>query len=211
MLSRKELDREFVLIYEELVGLSRSLAYKYKKRHEASAVVNEAYLYLVSKQTEILEAKSVRIYAIKFIRDGLKWTNSSINKKGETRRRGLFSLVEECDGQEEQKDSEKALKKGVNEILVKEYVDGLQDLEEKIETERRETAFKVLLAHYKKEAKDPVLRRLLEVYAEQKVDTVRKLADYYGFSKDSAAIEIRELVADVRQFAEKKGYLSTFN
>lgn len=208
MLSKEEIDREFTAIYRELVELSRSLAYKYKKRHEASAVVNEAYLYLISKQDELLECKNVRIYAIKFIRDGLRWTNSSLNKKGETRRKELFSLLDECDRQEEQKDSEKALKKGVNEILVKEYVEGLQDLEDKIETERRETAFKVLLAHYKREAKDPVLRRLLEVYAEQKVDTVRKLADFYGFSKDSAAIEIRELVTDVKEFAIEKGYLS---
>lgn len=212
MLSRREIDREFVAIYEELVSLSKSLAFKYKKKHEARAIVNEAYLYLVSKEEELTELKNVRIYAIKFIRDGLKWTNSSINKKAEIVTRSKDVRLEDFEKPEKDKadggDDQLLFKSiRIDRELAKRYIDKTNELEEKIETERRETTYKVLVSHYKREVKDPVLRRLIEVYAEKKIDTVRQMADFYGMSKDSAAIEIRGLIADVRQFAQEKGYI----
>lgn len=218
MITKADIDREFEANYADLIGLCRSMIYKNKKRHEASAVVSEAYLYLLSKADELKELKDVRIFAIKFIRDGLRWTNSSINKKGEilNRRAGEIKIEDFSKGKKLSDCSEDYTesKIGSNKLerfLLEKFESENQDLEDKIETERRETAAKVLKVHYKTGTKDPVLKRLFTVYFEEKRDTVRKIAEFYGISKDSAATEIKELLTDVRRFAESNGYIQNAN
>jgi predicted transcriptional regulator len=85
---KQEVDSYFVLKYSQLEETTKKIITKYNRTLEASNVISSAYLYIISKEPEILHfsrtfSKSIEhtIYSftLQYINKALIWPNSKIN------------------------------------------------------------------------------------------------------------------------------------
>lgn len=194
MLKKIEIDKEFTRIYPELVNISQGIAVKRGRAHDPRMLVNEAYLYIFKKWGLIDDVKKVRIYSIKFIRDSINWENSEISIHGEG-------------GKMTQKKAAPLSKERLKQLEILNYFDAEAELDLKMELHQREVNFKVLKSHYYAEVKDPVKKRVFEVYVLEGADSKAKLAAKFGLHESSAFRTIKEFKEDFKGFALKHGYI----
>lgn len=194
MLKKIEIDREFSRIYPELLNISEGIAVKYGRGYDPRMMVNEAYLYIFKKWGLIDDLKKVRIYSIKFIRDSIIWENSEISIHGEG-------------GKMTRKKAAPLSKERIKQLEVLQYFDAEAELDLKIALHEREVNFKVLKSHYYAEVKDPVKKRVFEVYVLEGADSKAKLAAKFNIHESSAFRTIKEFKEDFKAFAERHGYI----
>ena len=85
---KEQVDAYFVLKYSQLEATTKKIVIKYNRTLEPSNVISSAYLYIISKETEIIHfsrtfSKSIdhTIYSftLQYINKALIWQNSKIN------------------------------------------------------------------------------------------------------------------------------------
>lgn len=85
---KQQVDAYFVLKYSQLEATTKKIVIKYNRTLEPSNVISSAYLYIISKETEIIHfsetfSKSIEhtIYSftLQYINKALIWQNSKIN------------------------------------------------------------------------------------------------------------------------------------
>lgn len=85
---KQQVDDYFVLKYSQLEATTKKIVIKYNRTLEPSNVISSAYLYIISKETEIIHfsttfSKSIEhtIYSftLQYINKALIWQNSKIN------------------------------------------------------------------------------------------------------------------------------------
>ena len=85
---KQQVDDYFVLKYSQLEATTKKIVIKYNRTLEPSNVISSAYLYIISKETEIIHfsrtfSKSIdhTIYSftLQYINKALIWQNSKIN------------------------------------------------------------------------------------------------------------------------------------
>ena len=85
---KQQVDAYFVLKYTQLEATTKKIVIKYNRTLEPSNVISSAYLYIISKETEIVHfsttfSKSIEhtIYSftLQYINKALIWQNSKIN------------------------------------------------------------------------------------------------------------------------------------
>lgn len=205
------LKKEFSLIYNELLEITKRLLSKYENKSEAVNVVSETYIYLFENINKIEKVENVKIFSLKFIKSSIIWKNSTLNIKGESGKgckngtiKRKYSLSELLEASENVRINN--FKGVLNSFLVNEYNNEFEDLEEKIKEAKKEINLKVLKEHYRSEQKDAVLKTVFRYYVDEKQNTVRKIAETFGISKRMANIQINNLLEDMRNFGEKNGY-----
>lgn len=200
-MTKEEVDKAFTERYSELLKIAKGMLVKARKNYEVEGVVAEAYLHVQRDREQLAGPEMVGVFAIKYMRDEIKWTESGLN-----RREKLASVDMDYVYRYNQDLEDRSRLTNFEKLELIAYRKDLQDYESKVETERRETAIKVLIQHYAATEKNILKRKVFEVYGKG-ANTCRRMADVFGISKTRACQMLEEMYADVQSFADANGYL----
>lgn len=188
-MDKSELDAVFVRLMPMLRRKAKVLLRKYNRRHDADAVLSEAYIYVLSKINEVNSRKMVKAYVVTFIQKSIIWNESKLEKKSEDGSRQWSRLVLGID-------------------LDVFFVDDTDDLDEKIKDERIGVMGDVFLSHFESMLIDPVEKIIFDRIVRKRCYTVRGLAGVFEISSTQAFGLKKKMMIKLKDFANKEGYIN---
>lgn len=179
MLTDKELNEHFVHIIPMLEKIVKGIAYKYNRKIETHAAINEAYLYLHENREILTDTDFMQRVAIKFLKSSIVWTNSKLNNQESVNGFDIDYLVEEP-----------------------QEID--HPLETKLLIEEWYTEKRSILETYRAQEPDRIKQIIFDLFFKQEITKGVDLAKHLKINKDYACKYLREMKADIRNFAKSK-------
>lgn len=179
MLTDTQINDKFVSIIPMLEKIVNGIAYKYHKKIDTHAAINEAYIYVIENKNIIKDEDFMQRVAIQFIKSSIVWSNSKLNNQESVNDYNIDLLVEEP----EELDYALEYKKNVEEWY----------------TEKKE-----ILQEYRDQEPDRIKQIIFDVYFTQNITKGVDLAKHLRINKDYACKYLREMKADIRNFAKNK-------
>jgi hypothetical protein len=137
----------------------------------ADTCINNAYLHVLTIDTEKTDENSVKSYLLNTIKYQIIW-NTSLSHKQDDIKSQLPDLLDEPDN---------------DEVL------------DKIQIENVYNFRKWCIQKYRSEITDPVEKRIAQVYFDDKKQTAEAMADFFKVSRTSAHYMIRDLKHKIRK------------
>ncbi len=137
----------------------------------ADTCINNAYLHVLTIDTEKTDANSVKSYLLNTIKYQIIW-NTSLSHKQDDINSQVPDLLDEPDN---------------------------DDVLDKIQIENVYNFRKWCIQKYRSEITNPVEKRIAEVYFDDKKQTAEAMADFFNVSRTSAHYMIRDLKQKIRK------------
>jgi hypothetical protein len=179
-MSKEQADAYFVTLIPTLTPIVDGIAYKQNKRYDSDAVINEAYLHMLSNLEVIENENELKKLVINFIKQNITWTNSSLNKT---------ELLNKNNPEQP--------------IILNDIDDFDVNLEQKIIIEKWYDAKQSILFNYRQQLKDNVKAVIFDCFFKKKITKGVHLAKHLNINKDAACKYIRELKSDIRKYTEE--------
>jgi len=137
----------------------------------ADTCINNAYLHVLTIDTEKTDENSVKSYLLNTIKYQIIW-NTSLSHKQDDINSQIPDLLDEPDN---------------------------DDVLDKIQIENVYNFRKWCIQKYRSEITNPVEKRIAEVYFDDKKQTAEAMADFFNVSRTSAHYMIRDLKQKIRK------------
>lgn len=137
----------------------------------ADTCINNAYLHVLTIDTEKTDENSVKSYLLNTIKYQIIW-NTSLSHKQDDINSQIPDLLDEPDN---------------------------DDVLDKIQIENVYNFRKWCIQKYRSEITNPVEKRIAEVYFDDKKQTAEAMADFFNVSRTSAHYMIRDLKHKIRK------------
>jgi hypothetical protein len=137
----------------------------------ADTCINNAYLHVLTIDTEKTDENSVKSYLLNTIKYQIIW-NTSLSHKQDDINSQVPDLLDEPDN---------------------------DDVLDKIQIENVYNFRKWCIQKYRSEITNPVEKRIAEVYFDDKKQTAEAMADFFNVSRTSAHYMIRDLKQKIRK------------
>jgi hypothetical protein len=137
----------------------------------ADTCINNAYLHVLTIDTEKTDENSVKSYLLNTIKYQIIW-NTSLSHKQDDINSQVPDLLDEPDN---------------------------DDVLDKIQIENVYNFRKWCIQKYRSEITDPVEKRIAQVYFDDKKQTAEAMADFFNVSRTSAHYMIRDLKLKIRK------------
>ena len=178
-MSKEQADIYFVELIPILGPIVDGIAYKQNKRYDKDAVINEAYIHMLSHLDSCTSQNELKKLVVNFIKQNITWTNSSLNKRELLNKENpQMPIIEEAD-------------------------DFDINLKQKIEIEKWYNNKQTILTMYRQQLKDNVMAVIYDCYFKKNITKGVNLAKHLNINKDAACKYIRELKANIREYAKQ--------
>ena len=137
----------------------------------ADTCINNAYLHVLTIDTEKTDENSVKSYLLNTIKYQIIW-NTSLSHKQDDINSQIPDLLDEPDN---------------------------DDVLDKIQIENVYNFRKWCIQKYRSEITNPVEKRIAEVYFDDKKQTAEAMADFFNVSRTSVHYMIRDLKQKIRK------------
>jgi hypothetical protein len=175
MITKQQLDTYFNENYQNILNLTGSLVKTYKRKYNPSILLSHGYEYLLSKKKDIPQDE-IQQWLITFIKNNIRWENSSINKK----------------------------EKIEDNYIINEYYDQIDDDEElniKVKQELIYNEQKAILDQYRYNyLTDKQMQIVFDVYFNKQQSSCRKMGRHFNIHYVSAHKLIKTLKEDINHY-----------
>lgn len=176
-MTRKEIDKNFILYYEELLKVARDMVGRKRVNYKPEAVLTDAYLELIDKSDKLKKSEDVERFVKQFIKLEVNLTNSKTNRTNRVKGVDIEPV-----------DAERIM-----------GVEDWKDYDEKVVDYTLGTEAGVVAELYKARKENAIHGHVFELYLDG-VSTCRELAKKLSISKDSAARQLARMKEDVKEF-----------
>lgn len=179
MMSKTDIDEEYINLFPKLRPLIRAIAFKQKRQIEEDMVLNETYIHLAAI-TGITTVNMLEAIVVNFINKNLAWGHSNIN-----RRERILDINET---------------KSNN--IKDEPFDPDEYLQDKIELEIWYTEKHVVLQMFHHQA-DRLMKAIFETYFIRGYTKGKDMAKFLNINQTYAQQYIKQMKNEIRAFNDR--------
>ena len=179
MLTDKEINETFINLIPLLRPIVKGVAYKRNKQYiEDDAAINEAYIYIIENKSLLTSQDHMQRIVINFLNKSIVWNNSKLSQQEK------INNISESH-------------------FVPDQIDDDSDIIHKLATEKWFTDRRCVTRMWRAQEQDKVKCIIFDCYFDKGIVKGVDLASHLGINKDYANRYIREMKADIRDYAKK--------